>query len=355
MNPKDLKDQELLSKTKSLVQKERELLTEVLQHMREIDRRKLYSDLGYRSLFDYAVKELGYSEGQAARRIQALRLMNEIPQVKAKIESGALSLTNISHAQSLFRESKKAANPMNSEQKLEVLAKLENKSTREAEKVLYSIGFETAIPREKERVISETDTEVRFVITEELKNKLQVVRALLGIKGVNMGWAELISEMASLSAERLEQKKFGKKRAEPEQEQTSRSRNKASEVIVSEHDHEQTRQNFTDTKNEVNLQQNPIATKQRVTRYISAEVKHRVWLRDKGRCQKCQSKYLLQYDHVKPIALNGETSEHNLRLRCFSCNQRAAMKTFGVNHMAKYQNLNSKHGCPEKIQKSLGV
>ncbi|PIT99630.1 MAG: hypothetical protein COT74_11590, partial [Bdellovibrionales bacterium CG10_big_fil_rev_8_21_14_0_10_45_34] len=66
MNPKDLKDQELLSKTKSLVQKERELLTEVLQHMREIDRRKLFSDLGYRSLFDYAVKELGYSEGQAA-------------------------------------------------------------------------------------------------------------------------------------------------------------------------------------------------------------------------------------------------------------------------------------------------
>jgi len=214
MNPKDLKDQELLSKTKSLVQKERELLTEVLQHMREIDRRKLFSDLGYRSLFDYAVKELGYSEGQAARRIQALRLMNEIPQVKAKIESGALSLTNISQAQSLFRESKKAAIPMNSKQKLEVLAKLENKSTREAEKVLFAIGFETTIPREKERVISETHTEVRFVITDEVKDKLQVVRALLGIKGANMGWAELISEMANLSAERLEQRSFGKRRAE---------------------------------------------------------------------------------------------------------------------------------------------
>ncbi|PIU00602.1 MAG: hypothetical protein COT74_04430 [Bdellovibrionales bacterium CG10_big_fil_rev_8_21_14_0_10_45_34] len=87
--------------------------------------------------------------------------------------------------------------------------------------------------------------------------------------------------------------------------------------------------------------QNPIATKQRVTRYIPAEVKHRVWLRDNGRCPKCGSTHLLQYDHVKPLALNGETSERNLRMLCFSCNQRAAMKTFGVNHIARYQKENT--------------
>ena len=102
-----LKDFELLSLTKSLVQKERELTTQVLRHLAEIERRKLYCDLKYGSLFDYAVGELGYSEASAGRRIQAMRLMNEIPEVEQKIESGALNLSNICQAQGFFRDQKK--------------------------------------------------------------------------------------------------------------------------------------------------------------------------------------------------------------------------------------------------------
>ena len=107
MNLKSFKDKELLSQIKQLVKNEREVLTKILHHLREVERRKLFSDLGYQSLFEYTVKELKYSEGQAGRRIQAMRLIKEIPEVEKKIASGKLSLSNISQAQSYFREARK--------------------------------------------------------------------------------------------------------------------------------------------------------------------------------------------------------------------------------------------------------
>ncbi|MCB9026576.1 MAG: hypothetical protein H6625_09690 [Bdellovibrionaceae bacterium] len=68
----------------------------------------MFLDLGYQSLFEYTVKELKYSEGQAGRRIQAMRLLKEIPEIEKKIESVALSLTSISQAKAFFREVKKS-------------------------------------------------------------------------------------------------------------------------------------------------------------------------------------------------------------------------------------------------------
>ena len=49
MNLKNLKDNELLFQTKQLVQNERQVLTKILHHLREVERRKRFSDLGYRS------------------------------------------------------------------------------------------------------------------------------------------------------------------------------------------------------------------------------------------------------------------------------------------------------------------
>ncbi len=64
-----LRDSELLTQTKALAQREREVLTFILRHLKEIERRKLYCDLRCGSLFEYAVQELKYSDaGHASRR-----------------------------------------------------------------------------------------------------------------------------------------------------------------------------------------------------------------------------------------------------------------------------------------------
>ena len=107
MNLKSVSDQILLNETDRLVQQERELLIEILRHLREIERRRLFSALGFKSLFEYAVRRLKYSEDQAGRRISAMRLMKELPEIEEKIEAGSLTLTNLGLVQSLFRQEEK--------------------------------------------------------------------------------------------------------------------------------------------------------------------------------------------------------------------------------------------------------
>ena len=58
-----LPDQVLLAQTRSLARHEQALQILVLDHLREIEARALHLRRGYSSLFDYAVRELGYSDG----------------------------------------------------------------------------------------------------------------------------------------------------------------------------------------------------------------------------------------------------------------------------------------------------
>src|SRR5690606_13389360 len=89
----EISDEVLWQKTKVLVNEERRMTAEVLRHLSEIERRKLFGRRGYSTLFEYAVRELKYSEAAAQRRILAMRLLNELPQVEEKIQSGELSLS----------------------------------------------------------------------------------------------------------------------------------------------------------------------------------------------------------------------------------------------------------------------
>ena len=102
-----LSDSNLLSQTKLLVQKERKITVEVLEHLCEIDQRKLYLKRGFSSLFNYATKELGYSEGSTYRRINAMKLCREFPETAFKIQNGNLNLTTAAQLQSFFEKQNK--------------------------------------------------------------------------------------------------------------------------------------------------------------------------------------------------------------------------------------------------------
>ena len=65
----------------NLAQCEREIVSQVLLHIQEVERRKLFSALGFTSLFDYLKRGLKYSEGSAQRRISAARLSATVPAV----------------------------------------------------------------------------------------------------------------------------------------------------------------------------------------------------------------------------------------------------------------------------------
>src|SRR5689334_15010653 len=93
MNFKNLSDDQLTVQTKDLVKKENVLIRQVIEHLQEIYDRRLYLKRGYSSLFEYCTQELGYSETSAGRRTSCVRLVNDIPEAKESLESGALTLS----------------------------------------------------------------------------------------------------------------------------------------------------------------------------------------------------------------------------------------------------------------------
>jgi hypothetical protein len=98
-----LSDSDLIARLKDAVAEERRLLAELLEYLREVDRRRLYADFGHNSLWSFCVNELGYSEGCAMRRISSMRLLRELPELKQELLEGRQTLSSLSQAQQFFR------------------------------------------------------------------------------------------------------------------------------------------------------------------------------------------------------------------------------------------------------------
>lgn len=57
-------------------------------------------------------------------------------------------------------------------------------------------------------------------------------------------------------------------------------------------------------------------------RPIPSHVRSSVWQRDKGRCNCCGSKEMLEFDHIIPFSWGGSNSIENIQLLCRRCNRR---------------------------------
>ena len=94
MTIKNLTDHKLLIETKNARAIEKLKIHEVLLHLKEILNRKLFVDLNYGSLHEYCMRELGYTSGEAAYRVSAVKLMGESKKIELKIKTGELNLSN---------------------------------------------------------------------------------------------------------------------------------------------------------------------------------------------------------------------------------------------------------------------
>ena len=82
-----LPNSELIGRMPSLVRRERGASADVILHLAEIDRRRLYLEQACSSLYTYCLKRLGYSEDEALRRVRVARLARQIPSVLAELQS----------------------------------------------------------------------------------------------------------------------------------------------------------------------------------------------------------------------------------------------------------------------------
>ena len=308
MRLNSISDQELFEKIQFLSLEERRVTSEVLSLLREVARRRLCAKRGYESLFTFLVKELGYDEATAYRRVSAIRVIDAVPEVEQTLETGLLTIATVAQAQTFFQQEKKRATPCSNEKKRKILKKLEGKSKREAEQILAQEAPHLPKP-DQTRILNENETEVRFTADQELLEMLKQVQALAAHHKLEPGYNGLLKFMAAQVLKKLDPAR-----------QTERKLLSPVKVATQH------------------------ASKNR-SRFISVSLKREVWKKCQGRCAfvspltgvRCGSKHGLQFDHIKPWAMGGETSAGNLRLLCASHNRLAAIEAYGEAKMGPFQ------------------
>ena len=285
-NMKSLKtvpDSELLSEARSLVSEERRLGIEILHRLREIELRQLHVKEGYPSLHEFAVRSLSYSDGAAHRRIQAMRLLRNVPEAEESLKTGELTLTNASQLEDFFRAEKKLGKAYAPAEKLSLLKELQGKSTRQAQAALMERSPE-AVPRETLKPIGQSESKLTLVVSRELEEKLKRLQGLLAHRLPGASYAELLDAMADLALQKLDP---GLQRGRSVKTESS--------------------------------ERTPAAERSRV---IPAHVRRLVWRKAQGQCEhrvsgvRCSSRYALQIDHVHPFGKGGPSIFENLQLLC---------------------------------------
>ena len=309
---KYLSNQELHLQTKLAADKERLSTIEVLWHLRENEKRLLYAQMGFKDLKEYCIKELKLSEGSSWRRISAMRLLKEVPELESKIQSGTLNLTQISMMNTHCRQVKSTKN-----EKLEILTSLENQTTKVTERLLAERkpdGF-VSLPVETEKAIKGNKTEVTIVIDEDLQKDLEEIQVLLGKPFSKL---ELFKMMTSQTLEILKKEK---RRAQP-----LRSR-----IALTE-----SKTRFKESRSASNPDSK--------SRYVSKVTVREVKERDQHQCRyvdpetrkQCSAQYHLQIEHKIPFAKGGSSELQNLELLCPVHNRLRAAQHFGFKKMENY-------------------
>jgi hypothetical protein len=349
MNLKSISDSELLVKTKALAHEERRIGLEVLHHLREIDTRKLFASLSYSSLFDYCTMELGYSGGGAYRRISVMRLLRDVPEYETKLQDGAVSVATLSQVQSfIVQEKRQNGKTYTLDEKLELLSKVEGKSSQQTERVLAEISPQAA-RIEKERVLNSEETEIRFTASRKLMEKIERLKNLLGHQSQAQTYAGLIEELADIAIKRLDPAEKITKikfRDRDKLEVGSVSAITGASMSASTPASVSTPalppMEVKKDGSRVSLPPVEVGNEKR-SRYIPASIRHAVWVRDQGRCtfvssegRRCDSKHALEIEHIRPFAKGGESTLSNLKLLCPAHNQLSAIQAYGLSQMQKY-------------------
>ncbi len=284
-----LSDSELDTKLMTLVGKERSVTLQAIDHLNELERRGLFRDLGYASLFDYCTRRLCYSESSAYRRISGARCIKEFPQLRELFLRGEVNLCTIAVAANSLRE------------KQTTVAEIAGKSKREVERIVA-----------KDNPVQALKEVIRPVVVS--RPPLLAVAMPLP--------EERYSLKFSLSRDSFEQFEEVKNRLS-----NTLGQDLSVEAVVTKlMEIYLTRQKRTGRKARVH---------NRNGRYIPLPLRRAVWERDNGQCTfcaadwvRCTAKRHLHFDHIKPYAFGGRTELSNLRLLCSAHNQLQAERAF---------------------------
>ena len=235
-----LSDRELLRETRNLVRHERHLQGAVIDHLSEIEARGLYLERGFSSLFDYAVRELGYSDAAAARRIGAMRLCTDQPDAREGLRDGSLTLSAAAELQWAFDRQRRrgsisgtaaiapaiapAGTPaadsapavplppaepepppplvLDAVGRQKLVEEAAGKSARQVRRMLVELDPELAPPADRVRPLGDGRYELKATIDAECQQGLEQLRGLLSHVDPRMTLGQLVGRLVQEALDR---------------------------------------------------------------------------------------------------------------------------------------------------------
>jgi hypothetical protein len=364
-----LPDEELLRRLADLLGRSRRVEADLVAHIGEVDRRRLFSREACPSMFTYCTEVLHLSEHEAYLRIAVARAAREHPMLLVLLAEGRLHLAGIAKlAPHLTRENRDA-----------LLERAVHRSKREIEELLAELaprpdapalmrklperpvrplalgpdrapapaaepapvlGSDPAVelgpdlvPEAVSRVarvepsprssppqaaviqpLAPARYRVQFTAGSALHDKLERLRALMRSEVPDGDLAAIIEKAVAEKLERLEARRHGATKA-PRKDLRA-----------------------TDTSPS--------------SRHIPAAVRRAVWERDGGRCRyvdaagrRCSERRRLEYHHRRPFGLGGDRSPLNICLMCRAHNRYMAEQDYGRETMARH----SRSGKPVSV------
>jgi hypothetical protein len=319
MNLKMIDDRTLELQLRDLVNKERKLLHVILEHIKEVETRRLYLARACSSMYEYLTTVLGYSGSAAMRRLEAARLLKELPMIAEKIENGSLNLSQIGELARAVKEKEKSQGAKISAcEKHDLVQMISYKSTRETQHELTRALDIDLLEPEKTQTQKDESVQLTVTLSKEQFARLQQCRdaaAHLLVQQSDLNWAAVIEHVSGfyLQNKRREHAKTAAVTTASETACVTASTSDSSRQLEA-----------TKVLGKTSAQdkrENPKTLTQKRKLEILDRDLHCQY-RDPQTGYRCGSTFLLQIDHKRPLwAGAADHSKENLQVLCAAHNQ----------------------------------
>jgi hypothetical protein len=374
-----LRDDALIERLATSVRSDRTLAVRLLVEMGEVQARGLHRELGFASLFDFATRKLGMSEGEAGLRIRAAKVGRSFPEALELLARGEVTLTTLSLLAGVLTH-----------ESLHLLQAARGKSKQQVQAILAAHAPKPDAPDSVRRLPSPRASAraqraaggtVSPIQTRDVDGGTDQVGTAAPAQphagvtgGASNGALPLLAQnqpppkaaaVVQLSANRHKISFTASQRVRDlmqEAEDLRRHRypagdleplfERALELLVAE-----------EKKRKFALTEKPRATTAKRaakhSRYIPHAVRRQAWARHDGRCcfiaasgQRCQARSRLEFHHVVPFARGGATDADNLVLLCQAHNALLAERDYGRAFIqARVEHRASGSGAPMILER----
>jgi 5-methylcytosine-specific restriction endonuclease McrA len=331
-----LSDSELVARLPALVKAERHALLDVIEHLVEVERRRLYLTQAVSSLYRYCIQRLGYAEDAALKRHRVARLALRLPQVLEELRAGTMHLTGLFLLATHLTEDNAAT----------LLGEARGKSRRQIEELIAHRFPRPDVPSSLEP------------LSPEVSGPVGTELLLLGGASPSRPGSPPVtcSKTGELARARLEPLSPTRLRVEftaraELYEKLEKARELLSHALPSGDlgglferaldalIEQETRKRFGAETREVSKPRKPRKLKPG-SRHVPVKIERKVWKRDKSQCtfvdregRRCAERRFLTLEHRTPFALGGPSTFENLCLLCSAHNLENARQIFGEAHI----------------------